>query len=188
MAAPNWRQATRASPLRGHHPDARSGRRRRADKADTSSEDGRHRWSSRATPLGVVAASTWLPHTVRRPDLALKYHRPCEAHEGSSGHVTMRDRRAYYLSRPPTAWDLLASRSVRAARLVLSDHGVGLFAAEGAQAIVAVRRVSARTACSRCGTDRGSTGTGGDGLGASPTPLPVERHSRRFGRFSRVAP
>ena len=37
---------------------------------------------------------------------------------------------------------------MRAARLVLSDHGVGLFAAEGAQAIVAVRRVSARTACS----------------------------------------
>ena len=116
------RLAARASPLRGHHPDARSGRRRRADKADTSSEDGQHCWSSRATPLGVVAASTWLPHTVRRPDLALKYHRPCEAHEGSSGHVTMRDRRAYYSSRPPTAWDLLASRSVRAARLVLSDH------------------------------------------------------------------
>ena len=102
-AASSWRRATRASPLRGHHPDARSGRHRRADKADASCEDGRHRWSSRATPLGVVAASTWLPHTVRRPDLALKYHRPCEAHEGSSGHVTMRDRRAYYLSRPPTA-------------------------------------------------------------------------------------
>ena len=45
---------------------------------------------------------------------------------------------------------------MRAARLVLSDHGVGLFAAEGAQAIVAVRRVSARTACSRCGTDLGA--------------------------------
>ena len=103
LAPLSGRQATRASPLRGHHPDARSGRRRRADKADTSSEDGRHRWRSRATPLGVVAASTWLPHTVRRPDLALKSHRPCEAHEGSSGHVTMRDRRAYYLSRPPTA-------------------------------------------------------------------------------------
>ena len=141
----------------------------------------RHRWASWQRRPGV-------PHTVRRPDLALKYHRPCEAHEGSSGHVTMRDRRAYYLSRPPTAWDLLASRSVRAARLVLSDHGVGLFAAEGAQAIVAVRRVSARTACSRCGTDRGNTAAGGNGLGASPTPLPVERHSRRFGRLSRVAP
>ena len=35
--------------------------------------------------------------------LALKSHRPCEAHEGSSGHVTMRDRLAYYLSRPLTA-------------------------------------------------------------------------------------
>ena len=103
LAPLSGRLAARASPLRGHHQDARSGRRRRADKADTSSEDGRHRWRSRATPLGVVAASTWLPHTVRRPDLALKSHRPCEAHEGSSGHVTMRDRRAYYLSRPLTA-------------------------------------------------------------------------------------
>ena len=79
------------------------------------------------------------------------------------------------------------SRSVRAVRLVLSDHGVGLFAAEGAQAIVAVRRVSARTACSRCGTDRGNIGAGGNGLGTSPTPLPVERHSRRFGHLSRDA-
>ena len=62
----------------------------RVKMVDTAGARVRRRWGRGSVDL--APSLTLITVRVRRPDLALKYHRPCEAHEGSSGQVTMRDR------------------------------------------------------------------------------------------------